>query len=680
MKLPSKIRKLVSSPCSLPIVILFVSVLAYGIHIPWMGFYWDDWPWVWFSHVMGPGGMLKIDVEHRPISGMVLFLGTILSGENPLGWQVYNLVIRIFGGLSLGWTLKVLWPDHKEQTNWVVILFLVYPGFSQQFVAVNTSRHLFPLASFSLSLGFMIRANQVCNHSRWFSGASLVLGLLTMFTTEYYYGLEFIRPVILWIYYRKQGKERQNVFRQVCKSWLPYLLPLMAVFAWRYAVSKSSNYAIIIGERLTTDSDQGIIIWLGAAVQDVIAAGLEAWEHILQLPDPGLFGGRTRLYYWGLAGLTTFGTWTYCSLYPSKTDDKSWGIEAFLLGAGALVLGPIPFWVTGLDIKLSFPFDRLTLPMMVGSSLLLAGTVDIITRSKAVKVILIAAITGLAVGYHFQNGIAYRRDWQHQTQFFQQLTWRIPALETNTALLSNELPSTFSTDNSLTAPLNWIYAPNFSGGNLPVYLFYIDLRFGSENVSLTPGRMAKDHYRFYPFRGTPDRVVVILNHPPGCLRVLSPEYHRDFPDLPPDVEAVLAYSNLDRIHLKVDDSVPQSPLNITNNESDWCYYFEKADLARQFEAWETVAELSDQAFKVGYPDSPAKHVDEYEVFIEGYAHNDQWETAQQLTLEAIKINPLMAGLLCDTWERVRSSTPSSPERSNILETLSMKLNCEIPLE
>jgi hypothetical protein len=227
MKLPSKIRKLVSSPCSLPIVILFVSVLAYGIHIPWMGFYWDDWPWVWFSHVMGPGGMLKIDVEHRPISGMVLFLGTILSGENPLGWQVYNLVIRIFGGLSLGWTLKVLWPDHKEQINWMVILFLVYPGFSQQFVAVNTSRHLFPLASFSLSLGFMIRANQVCNHSRWFSGASLVLGLLTMFTTEYYYGLEFIRPVILWIYYRKQGKERQNVFRQVCKSWLPYLLPLM---------------------------------------------------------------------------------------------------------------------------------------------------------------------------------------------------------------------------------------------------------------------------------------------------------------------------------------------------------------------------------------------------------------------------------------------------------------------
>jgi hypothetical protein len=680
MKLPTKLQALASSPYSLPVIILFVSVLAYGIHIPWMGFYWDDWPWIWFSHVMGPGGMLKIDVEHRPISGIILFLGTILSGENPLGWQIYNLVIRILGGLSLAWTLRVLWPGNKEQINWVAILFLVYPGFGQQFVAVNTSRHLLPLASFTLSLGLMIRANQVRDRSRWYTSASLVLFLLTMFTTEYYYGLEFIRPVILWIYYRQQGKNRHSIFIQVFKSWLPYLLPLMGVFAWRYAVSKTNNYPITILEGLNAASDQGIMAWIEAAVQDVMAAGVEAWELILQFPDPGLFGARARLYFWVLVGLAAIATWVYWILYPSKADDKSWGIEALILGGEALILGPIPFWVTGLDMKLSFPFDRLTLPMMMGSSLFLAGVVDIIIRSKPVKVILIAVITGLAVGYHYQNGVAYRRDWQHQTQFFQQLVWRIPALETNTALLSNELPSTFSTDNSLTAPLNWIYAPSFSGGNLPIYLFYIDLRFGSENINLTPDKMAKDHYRFYPFRGTPDQVVVILNQPPGCLRVMSYDHHKNFPDLPPDVRAALMYSNLDQIHLTVDGSVPPLPVNIPNLKSDWCYYFEKADLARQREAWEAVAESGDQAFKVGYPDSPTKHVSEYEVFIEGYAHTDQWEAAQRLTLEATEINPHLTALLCDTWERIRTSTPSSPERSNVLDKLSKKLNCEIPLE
>ena len=28
---------------SLPLALLFVGILAYGIHIAWMAFYWDDW-------------------------------------------------------------------------------------------------------------------------------------------------------------------------------------------------------------------------------------------------------------------------------------------------------------------------------------------------------------------------------------------------------------------------------------------------------------------------------------------------------------------------------------------------------------------------------------------------------------------------------------------------------------
>ena len=50
---------------SLPVALFLLGIIAYGIHISWMGFYWDDWPWIWFSQVMGPAGMLRIDVEHR---------------------------------------------------------------------------------------------------------------------------------------------------------------------------------------------------------------------------------------------------------------------------------------------------------------------------------------------------------------------------------------------------------------------------------------------------------------------------------------------------------------------------------------------------------------------------------------------------------------------------------------
>jgi hypothetical protein len=100
----------------LALLFLAVAILAYGLHLPWLGFYWDDWPWVWFSHVMGPASMLKIDIEHRPISGVVLYLGSLLSGHNPLGWQLYALILRLLGAVALAWALRQLWPRRKKQT------------------------------------------------------------------------------------------------------------------------------------------------------------------------------------------------------------------------------------------------------------------------------------------------------------------------------------------------------------------------------------------------------------------------------------------------------------------------------------------------------------------------------------------------------------------------------------
>ncbi len=92
---------------TLPLALLVLGILAYGIHIYWMGFYWDDWPWIWFSQVMGPAGMLKIDVEHRPFTGIVLWLGSIIAGDNPLGWQIYNFIWRFLGAVALSVSVSV---------------------------------------------------------------------------------------------------------------------------------------------------------------------------------------------------------------------------------------------------------------------------------------------------------------------------------------------------------------------------------------------------------------------------------------------------------------------------------------------------------------------------------------------------------------------------------------------
>ena len=675
MKLFSKLKAQAASPWGLFLMLLVLGILAYGLYIPWMGFYWDDWPWVWFSKVMGAGGMLKIDVEHRPISGLVLYLGTLISGDNPVGWQIINWIFRILGVVSLAWMLGLLWPDRRKPVQWVSLLFLVYPGFGQQFVAVNTSRHLLPLATFFLSLGLMIKAHR--NQARYWlnTGLSLLFSLVTMFTTEYYYGLEFIRPVLLWILTARGINEPKVKAWNTMRSWLPYLLPLIIIFAWRYTLSTKVNYQVTVFETLSGNTGQGLGGFFSAAVQDVAASGFGVWGKIFVLPDPDLFGARSQLYYWGLVGTAAALTLVFLLLSPSKSRDQKWWLEAVVVGGVLLIIGPIPFWVTGLDIKGIFPFDRLTLPMMVGSSLMIAGLLDAIIRTSPANLIFIPAIVGLSVGHHYQNGITYRRDWQHQQQFFQQMILRIPSIKPGTAILSNELQGTYSTDNSLTAPLNWLYAPRYTGGNLPVYLYYVDLRFGKYPDSLSLKSLSNNKFRFFPFQGSSEQVLVIYSQPPGCPRVLSYDLHKNYPGLPSEIQAVLPYSNLAQIQTEDKDAIMPPPLSPAIDESGWCASFEKADLARQNGAWDSVAVYADQAFEAGHSDSDLKHVTEYEVFIEGYGLTSQWGKARQLTFKAMNINPEMAPLLCDVWDRIQSSPSFAEGDWETVNEVKAKLDC-----
>ena len=56
---------------------------------------------------------------------------------------------------------------------------------------------------------------------------------------------------------------------------------------------------------------------------------------------------------------------------------------------------------------------------------------------------------------------------------------------------------------------------------------------------------------------------------------------------------------------------------------NWCYYFQKADLARQTEDWETIAAIGDEVL----PRMKAGEASEYFVFIEAYVYQHRWEDA-----------------------------------------------------
>jgi hypothetical protein len=667
---PRKPLKKIFSP---GLGLLLLAFLAYGIFLPWMGFYWDDWPWVWRFHVGGVQAIREIDAVFRPLAGIVLWAGALVAGEDPLRWQIYNLVIRWLGGVALWWALRQIWPQRNEAAFWVAGLYLVYPGFGQQFVAVNSSRHLFALIPFFLSFGLMGKAVRKKSLFGWHTWLAVALSLVTMFTTEYFYGLELIRVGFLWILLEPEEKNQLQKMKTAVKSWLPYLIPVMIVFIWRYSISQEINYQIGVVDRFQTAPWQTLLNISATALRNFILVTLGAWKKLLEFPQPEIFGTRKTILYWGLIIISGFGTFLFARNLPKDRREPRWNIQAIVIGVAAITIGGLPFWATDLLVDLGFPNDRLTLPMMAGVGLLTFSLIDLLIKSWILKISVLVSLVALSTGVQAQNAVTYQEDWKYQVAFFRQIIWRAPELKPGTAILTTELPLRYTTDNSLTAPLNWIYAPDHQSGNMEFAILYLDQRIGGKISALEEAAPITIPSDQYPFESSTSNSLVLYHAPPACVRILDPVYDQHLPGTPGLIDEALPFSNLTQIN-PIPASAASLPESIFGPTSigSWCYYFEKADLARQQGDWTQVAQIGDIAFQLS--DSP-NHASERVPFIEGYAHVGEWETATKLTLDAIKIDRFTKNMLCDTWTRIAQDIPDSNPKNEAIQTIETQLTC-----
>ena len=212
--------------------------------------------------------------------------------------------------------------------------------------------------------------------------------------------------------------------------------------------------------------------------------------------------------------------------------------------------------------------------------------------------------------------------------------------------------------------MNWIYAPDNHTDRVDYVLFYPTNRLGGVLPSLEPGHSIKYNYLAGQFEGSTSQVVAFYYAPPGCLRLLDPEidpYNRLIPDDSLMRQAArLSYSALisDEANAFMPEIYDPEPTH------GWCYYFEQADLARQFDDWKQVAKLGDIAFALDdYPNDPLERF----VFIEGYAHVGEWNKALEYSEVSYKVSKTVVGpLLCRLWDRIDQEVPVSPEKEDFV--------------
>ena len=527
-----------------------------------------------------------------------------------------------------------------------------------------------------LSFGQGILAARDLRRKWWVLLIALPLAAYNHLALEYFFLLEFLRPVLLWFSLQDQGFSSKARLKRVLLGWLPFLLVWAGALVWRFFIFdyQTNNYEIGLLDQLQSAPLATLGALLLTIITDLFKVTLGAWALPFGFPAPAAFGLLSTLLYGGvvllvmLAGLAA-AIWQRRDTLEAKPRTAAGLMMAGLFG---MLIAGWPFWLTSLPVGLSFASSRFTLPFILGVSLFLSGLVRLFPLRQGVQHAILAGLVALAAGYQVTVATEYRRDWNTQKNFLWQMAWRAPGIEAGTVIVANDTPIRFASDNSLVSPLNWMYAPDNHSDTLDYIFFYPSIRLETALKNLEAGMPVEKDYLAATFKGSTDQLVALVYSPPGCLRVLDPELDPLNQMLPLLIRQAAGLSKVGLIQPdSTQAAVPMPGIFGSEPPHGWCYYFEKADLARQQGDWELVAELGNAAFSQGdYPNDPTERL----VFIEGYARTGQWQKAQQQTQEAASITPLLHPVLCRLWERIGRDTGSDVP-DGMLEEIRQGLEC-----
>jgi hypothetical protein len=209
--------------------IIIVALLAFGLQIPYLGFFQDDWNFVFYYSVHGIRGLFEFTtVDGRPGASWIYGLGFALLGYKPALWQFFTLLLRVLTTLTGLAILNNLWPQRKYGNFVASIFFLMYPFYTLQPLAVTYSAHWMAYLLYGLSVFLMIRAIQKPEKFLLYTIPAVLCTFIHLLTEEYFVGLEILRPFIAWfVLATRESISLSNKLKKTLSNWLPYLLVLI---------------------------------------------------------------------------------------------------------------------------------------------------------------------------------------------------------------------------------------------------------------------------------------------------------------------------------------------------------------------------------------------------------------------------------------------------------------------
>ncbi len=192
---------------------------------------------------------------------------------------------------------------------------------------------------------------------------------------------------------------------------------------------------------------------------------------------------------------------------------------------------------------------------------------------------IVVALIGVSVVTQVLNADTWAQYWEYQRQMWWQLTWRAPDLQNDTLVMTYS-DSGFNPeqDYEIWGPLNLIYrpgpakAPAIQAEVLNSDTAYNILKREVRNNKVRDIRLHRDFNNL---------LLLSMSPVSSCLHVIDgslPVYSENETLL---LRQVGEYSHVDRIVPQGTAPVPPAALFEAEPAHDWCYYYQKASLARQ---------------------------------------------------------------------------------------------------
>ncbi len=658
-------------------LILILSAVAYLLFSGRTGFTSDDWYLVYAGLTGGLAKFQDVFAGDRPFRAYFAWPVFSLFGLRPQLYLLFSYALRAGGALAFYWLLHLAWPQQSRLNVALAALYSIYPGWMDQFIPFDIQAHLLGVGAMLLSFAFSLRAlsTRSAPGKSALTLAGVVCQLLSLAMMEYYIGMEGLRFALLVMLvfagrpldaFRRSCLAR---WKKILAAWLPYLLGAGAFMFWRVFLFDNTRGATDISAMFAGVASSPLLRGLWAfvyLVQDFLNVTVMAWfiplnqlAFNLRLREslPAILlglamGGITWLVLGRVKLPTSSGSNSPLDHTDPSAGDRADGLNMLWTGSLGVIaaLAPVVFG----SRHVVFPiFSRFTLPASAGGILVLGGLLLAFGwpgqhRRVSIHRWAPAILVALAVMFQYANAIYYANGWDTIRDFWWQVSWRAPQIEPETVLVADYPDTGILEDYYVWGPANLIYYPN---------------RYAVDNVDRTPlaavvltgdavhnirlGHTLGERER-RGLTSTQDLSRVLMLSMPNdysCVHLIEGRYP-ELSDRESDKMTLVApYSDAGLVQINSSPHTPPAELFGLEPGHTWCYYYQKASLARQGGNWAEVARLGDEAQAKN--ERPSDRV-EWMPFVQAYAYLGRYEDADRLAVILID-TPFLKFQACDLF-------------------------------